>query len=289
MVKSFTKLQEYLTFYGIDKTYVNRYYIEKLKKDEEETVIHIFEPPVINNTVLLIHGYFDHTGGMKNIINEFLSIGWRVISYDLYGHGLSTGPRAEINDFENYVKTLQAVLNFCKNANYYPHTVIAHSTGAAICTHFLLQSKCKFEKVIFLAPLVRPMEWSKILVASKFVPRFTNKLKRKFKENSSDREYLAFVKNDPLQCHFISIKWVLALIKWNKKVEAFSASTQDLYIIQGTIDETVDWKFNLPFLKKKFPNIQVAIIEKASHQLMNEHLKIRNIVITLIKNQLNKG
>ncbi len=282
MENPFTNNKEYLSFYGIDQDSLSKYNVEKIKEGKKSTVIHTFEPKRVAKTVLLIHGYFDHTGGLKNMINHFLRKGWRVVSYDLDGHGLSSGERAEIEDFTEYVHTLQKVLFHCKENGYYPRTIIAHSTGAAVCTHFLLQFKEKFEDVIFLAPLVRPTNWRTILIASKVVPIFTEKLKRKFKMNSGDDQYLTFARNDPLQCRHISIRWVLALIKWNKKVEALPASTQKLNIIQGTVDQTVDWKYNISFLKKKFPDCQVAVIENGRHQLMNDHKTIKSTLLKII-------
>ncbi|OIJ11180.1 hypothetical protein BKP37_16110 [Anaerobacillus alkalilacustris] len=276
----------YISFYGIDKQLLNDYKVEKIKEGNEETAVHVFEPVSVKGTVLLIHGYFDHTGSLKNMINFFLKKQWRVISYDLQGHGLSSGNRGEISDFIQYVETLKKVLTYCQQSQYKINSVIAHSTGAAIISYFLLQSKASFEKVIFLAPLVRPTKWRFILAASKIVPYFKSKLNRKFKINSGDNNYLDFVKKDPLQSKYISIKWVKALIKWNQKVEELSPSTQDLYVIQGTLDQTVDWKYNVSYLKKKFPKCQVAIVEGCRHQIINDHQTIKNKVFKIIEKQI---
>lgn len=284
----FANLKQYLDYYEINREYLSQYKEEKIEEGTQQTVLHIFEPASITKTILLVHGYFDHTGGLKNLINHFLSKGWCVLSYDLAGHGLSSGKRAEINDFTDYVNTLKKVLSYSKDNKCYPSVVLAHSTGTAICTHFLLQSQQKFEKVIYLAPLVRASKWWSILAASKFVPFFTKRLKRKFKVNSGDDQYLSFVKNDPLQCRYISIHWVLALIKWNKKVEALSTSTQKLYIIQGTDDHTVDWKYNISFLQKKFTDCQIAIIENGRHQLMNDHPSIKLHLLKMIDDYIDE-
>ncbi|OIJ18955.1 hypothetical protein BKP45_14605 [Anaerobacillus alkalidiazotrophicus] len=276
----------YISFYGIDKQVLNDYKVEKIKEGNEETAVHVFEPVSVKGTVLLIHGYFDHTGSLKNMINFFLKKHWRVISYDLQGHGLSSGNRGEISDFIQYVETLKKVLTYCQQSQYKINSVIAHSTGAAIISYFLLQSKASFEKVIFLAPLVRPTKWRFILAASKIVPYFKSKLNRKFKINSGDNNYLDFVKKDPLQSKYISINWVKALIKWNQNVEELSPSTQDLYVIQGTLDQTVDWKYNVSYLKKKFPKCQVAIVEGCRHQIINDHQTIKNKVFKIIEKQI---
>lgn len=92
-----------------------------------------------------------------------------------------------------------------------------------------------------------------------------------------------FAKKDPLQCRNISVPWVLAMVEWNKKVEELPPSTQEIYIIQGTMDKTVDWRYNVDFLRKKFPFSQIALVTDARHQIMNEEVKIRNVVFRLIE------
>ncbi|MCT8137952.1 alpha/beta fold hydrolase [Anaerobacillus sp. CMMVII] len=107
----FKTLNEFLAFYGIDESKLSSYTQERL---EEKTNVHIFEPPKPTKTVLLIHGYFDHSGSFKNVINYFLSLNYRVVSYDLEGHGLSNGNRGEIHDFDDYVQEFRKVLAFVK-------------------------------------------------------------------------------------------------------------------------------------------------------------------------------
>ena len=45
--------------------------------------------------VLLVHGYFDHMGTWRWIIPELTKAGYRVVAFDLPGHGLSTTIGAE--------------------------------------------------------------------------------------------------------------------------------------------------------------------------------------------------
>ncbi|RXI97832.1 alpha/beta hydrolase [Anaerobacillus alkaliphilus] len=280
-IKVFNNPNEYLSFYGINTGLSFYYQKERL---EEKTCIHIFEPASsTEKTVLLIHGYFDHTGSFKHVINHFLACGYRVIGYDLEGHGLSAGKRGEIQSFNDYVQAFRGVLSFCKQKDYYPNIVIAHSTGAAICTQYLLQYRDNFEKVIYLAPLVRAANWYYVVASSKVVPKFKQELTRKFAENSGDQSYLEFAKKDPLQCRNISVPWVLAMIEWNKKVEELPPSTQDIYIIQGTNDKTVDWKYNCETLRRKFPFAQIALVTDGRHQIMNEEPIIKNLIIHLIE------
>jgi len=55
---------------------------------------------------------------------------------------------------------------------------------------------------------------------------------------------------------------------------------------------TVDWKYNLKFIKKKFNNTDISLITNDDHQLINESLPIRaetfNLIVDYIKGNKNK-
>ena len=50
-------------------------------------------------TLFVIHGFYDHMGLYRHIIEWGLNRGFAVIACDLPGHGLSSGERASIGDF----------------------------------------------------------------------------------------------------------------------------------------------------------------------------------------------
>src|SRR5699024_4012803 len=88
-----------------------------------------------------------------------------VLAYDLPGHGLSSGPRAEIDDFRTYREVLEQCLAQARHHLPGPWHVIAQSTGGAIVMDYLLHhgfddGNSPFRQIILLAPLVRPYKWS---------------------------------------------------------------------------------------------------------------------------------
>ena len=54
--------------------------------------------------LLLVHGYFDHTGLYNKLIAWALESGFNVLIFDLPGHGLSSGEPAVIDDFGDYLR-----------------------------------------------------------------------------------------------------------------------------------------------------------------------------------------
>jgi alpha-beta hydrolase superfamily lysophospholipase len=93
-------------------------------------------------------------------------------------------------------------------------------------------------------------------------------------------------KKDPLQARRVAMKWFSALVEWNQRILSYEPSTLLIRVIQGTADTAVDWKYNLEFIKEKFPNADIILIENGGHQLMNEALPMRAEVINLVVDYL---
>lgn len=239
-------------------------------------------------TVVLTHGYYDHTGILINIIRFLTQNNYTVITYDQPGHGFSTGPRASIDNFREYSFTLTQITNSIKD-DISPHYLIGHSTGGSAIIDGLLNNKLEeYSKIILVAPLVRSNYWFLSKFGNSILDNFTKKIPRKFRKNSSDNEYLNFVKHiDELQYKELPLKWFNSLSKWNDEIENKPSKDIDLLIIQGDRDSTVDWNYNLNFLKKKFPRSSVVIIEDGEHQLYNEKTRLRDLTFYEIANYIS--
>ncbi|MGM0903835.1 MAG: alpha/beta hydrolase [Bacillota bacterium] len=282
-----TDINHYLEFYGIHREEIEHGY-EFLKYGEEKIFIQSFTPSTPIGMVIVVHGYLDHSGSMRNLINDLLHKQYQVVTYDLQGHGLSSGARAEIIDFHDYVEVFHEVNQWAKRKTALPVHVVAHSTGGAIIIDYLLRKQATFQKVILVSPLIRSHQWYLSKLGIRLIKPFVNQLTRVFKRNSSDSTYLDFVKQDPLQHHKLPIVWFEALRTWNKKVKDYKKSYEEVLVIQGDRDRTVDWNYNLTFIQKKFPNCQVRLIHGGDHQLLNEHPRLLNKTLFYIHQGLKE-
>ena len=279
-------IQAYRQYYGLrfDDT---RHYFGKFKSHGRNLAAQVFYPFKPIATAFILHGYCDHTGNLKHLIRLLLDMKLAVATFDLPGHGLSGGAPWSINDFEEYATALSDFVAFCRGHLPAASFFIGHSTGCAAELERLYRNpEFDFTKTIFLAPLVHSAYWTLTTANYHLAKLFLDTVPRLFRDNSTDPEFIEFLKTDPLQCHEIPLKWVGALLIWNERLQDYQPRLQSILVVQGTGDRIVDWRYNIPFLKRKFKTVDVKWIEDARHQLANEAPAYRSLVFSHIRKYL---
>lgn len=234
-------------------------------------------PPVA--TLFVIHGFYDHMGLYRHVIEWGLNRGFVVIACDLPGHGLSSGERASIDDFAQYQAVLQGLFIEAQSLQLpQPWHLCGQSTGGAIVLDHLLrygeQSPAQ-GKAILLSPLVRPKDWGWSKLSYYLLRPFVKGIARRFSENSNDPAFLPFLQADPLQPLRLPTAWVGALARWIPRIENASPSARQPLVVQGQADKTVDWQHNLEVFKTRFNQPRVLLLPEARHHLANETAAIR--------------
>lgn len=235
-----------------------------------------FSPADCRGTVFVLHGYYDHGGLYGKLLRHLLLKGFAVVLFDLPGHGLSSGTRAAITSFAQYTDVLEALLSRAgKEALPLPWHLVGQSTGGAIamdyCLRHCAEEVSKIDKVILLAPLVRPHQWWRGSLLHSVLKHVVEGIPRTFVDNSHDADFLHFLhEGDPLQSRQLSALWVSALKQWLKRFDAAPPCAKALFVVQGTGDTTVDWRYNLSAIARRFPRAHITRIADARHHLVNE-------------------
>ncbi|MNN02749.1 Phospholipase YtpA [compost metagenome] len=236
-------------------------------------------PEQPRGSLLLLHGYYDHMGLFRHVIDWGLQMGFAVLACDLPGHGLSDGVAASIGDFAEYQAVLTGLLAQADILDLpKPWHLCGQSTGGAILLDYLLTGTPRGDlgETILLAPLVRPRAWGWSKLSYQMLRPFVGSIPRKFTDNSNDAEFLTFLRDhDPLQPRTLPTAWVGALARWIPRIEAAPPGAQSLIVVQGDADETVDWRYNLKVLDSKFERIECLLLSGARHHLANESETLR--------------
>ena len=288
-------LAGYVRFYGLDfggriaglRHGIGTFEVDTVAGHCFRIAAQTFQLPAPRGTVLILHGYYDHVGIFDHVIEHLLARGLDVVAFDLPGHGLSSGARAEIDSFSEYQQVLDAALGGLASSRLaVPLSVVAQSTGGGIIMEWLLRARSTresspFASVVVLSPLVRPAHWGANRFLFQAMRLFRDSVPRKFVANSHDSEFLHFLREvDPLQPRRLPVSWVGAMKRWFPQLEHATPCEYPLAVIQGDEDGTVDWRHNLGVIRRLFPEASICMIPTGRHQLANEAPALREPVFT---------
>jgi alpha-beta hydrolase superfamily lysophospholipase len=283
--------QAYRQFYGFSDAWAAHSRMGTIQAAGYQVAVQAWWPAQPRATLVLLHGYYDHVGLYRHVIEWALGMGFAVLSFDLPGHGLSSGARASIGDFAEYQAVLQAVLAEAVVLELpQPWHLCGQSTGGAILIDYLLNGApgAEIGETILLAPLVRPRAWGWSQFSYRIMKRFVSEIPRRFSVNSSDAAFIDFVHHeDPLQPRNLPTAWVGALSQWVPRIEAAPRSARSPLIIQGEADLTVAWRHNLKVLQDKFAAPQILRLAEARHHLANESVELRQRYFEFLSQRLS--
>jgi lysophospholipase len=278
------ELQAFCQAYGLDFTarlpHV-AYQAGQVRSGAFTLAVHQWRQHDARANLLLVHGYFDHSGLFNKLIAWALAHRCNVLIFDLPGHGLSSGEPAVIDDFGDYSRAINTVLGATSLPSL-PWWAMAQSTGCAALMDYARKYAWPFAATVLLAPLVRPARWASVSAAHRLLAPFIPSVERKFAANSSDREFLEFLKRDPLQSHRTSLRWVGALRRWLHGLARRDLGVGAALVIQGEADGTVDWRYNVGFVSELFPGSRVEYLPGAGHQLANESESYRRTYLATV-------
>ena len=251
---------------------------------------HLYEPEHYTATVILLHGYLNHSGQFKNLIRFLLENGYAAAVFDLPGHGLSSGEPAAIDSFDQYGQVTRDFIDLTRSRLAGPYHAIGFSTGATILLDMVLSEQAEdLDRIVLAAPLIHWSGYEQSKGTYKIYKVFTDKIARFHRKNSSDKGYLAFNKTqDYLHCTHIALNWIKALFDWNDHFKALSKNDREILLLQGDKDGTVDWQYNTKRVRQKLPNADINMIHGANHELFNEAPEYKKQALNLVKEYFQK-
>jgi len=90
-------------------------------------------PAVPRRTLVVVHGYSEHSGRYEGFGSWFAGRGCAVHAYDQRGHGRSPGTRCFVKEFREYLDDLDCLLEIVRREHsQIPITLVGHSMGGLI-------------------------------------------------------------------------------------------------------------------------------------------------------------
>ncbi len=255
-------------------------YKEKfLKGVDSNSIFTVTSVPVdAKGRLLILHGLHDHCGRYEHVSDYFDTRDFATVRYDMRGFGKSEGLSGYINHFDEYINDLNTVVRHYLNDSQLPTYLLAHSMGALISSHHILQYGNPYNGVIFSGGLFKVNEdISPILqkmsgVTSRLFPKLQT-IKLDANGLSRDPEVAQKIAGDHL--HYMGG----VRVRTGSEVMKATARLEDqlekldfpMLILHGGDDTVTKHEASeLLFKRSKSKDKTLKIYPGAYHELMNE-------------------
>lgn len=196
-------------------------------------------------SLIIIHGQGEYAGRYQHVAEYFGQKGWQTWAADLPGHGHSSGKRGHVNDLEEYVSVVKALIAHAhSNHPGLPVLLYGHSLGGLIVLVYLLKNNdLPIAGAIVTSPFIQlaeePPAW---LVAAgklavKVYPSGLQPNRLKLEYLCSDPAVIEAYQKDPLVHGKVSFAAAMSMLEHTQWVNQYQGTVRKpLLIMHGMKD-----------------------------------------------------
>jgi lysophospholipase len=164
-------------------------------------------------TVAIVHGFGDHIGRYRHVIDGLAAAGFDVFGFDYRGHGKAQGKRGDVEQWVDYLADLNAFWSQVSvEAKTERRFVLAHSHGALMAAHWAAQHPKNLAGLVFSGPYFRlafeppTLKLLGAKVLRRVAPRLAIATGLTVEQLSSDAGWQASTTADPLYGRVITAR-----------------------------------------------------------------------------------
>src|SRR5215510_7583716 len=201
-----------------------------------------WRPDAARGVVVIVHGLNSHSGEYGWVAEQFVGAGLAVYAGDLRGRGKSDGERFYVNNLNEWVSDVAAVMALAKSREPgLPVFLLGHSAGGVVSCIYTLEHQSELAGFIcedFAHEVPAPDFALAALKGLSHVAPHAHVFKLKNQDFSRDPEVVRAKNNDPLLAHEIQPTQVMAeLVRADERLRReFPLITLPLLILHGTAD-----------------------------------------------------
>ncbi len=243
-------------------------------------------------TLVITHGLGEHSEAYNHVSEDLASkLSIDVVSWDMAGHGKSSGQRGYVGDISWLTKDFSQLLHSIRKNSDKPLFLLSHSLGGLVtlsCEQTHIFEELKIAGVIFSNPCTKlnftPPKWKTLgaELLTKLAPRVTLGNEISPEQLSTAPFYAEMHKADPLRHSRISPRLFLGMLELIDQLKPYSTKIPGLTLLSPK-DPVCDAQNSTSLLKGRS---EVVFFEKSMHEVLNDIEKDQ--AISKIKDFLNE-
>jgi alpha-beta hydrolase superfamily lysophospholipase len=213
--------------------------------------------------ICLLHGIGEHGGRYTHVADALIQAGYILISFDLRGHGKSSGPLGHTPSYEALMNDISSFLEVAnKQFSQLSFFLCGQSLGGNLVLNYILRRQPQLKGAIVTAPFLRP---------AFELPAFSQKSGLDTKVLSHDTEAVHAYENDPLVHDHISARMFISIYQSGQwALEHASEFSLPLLLMHGGADRLSSSKASREFADKINENCTFKIWDGFYHKILNE-------------------
>ncbi len=234
--------------------------------------------------VVIIHGYADHAARYEHVARFLRAEKIASFTADLRGHGHSDGARGYINDFDEYLQDVDAILEVLKREQIsVPLFIVGHSMGGLVALLYALRRKPDLRGLVVSSPFlgvamkVPPLKVALGRLMSRIYPKLALASGINPYDLSHDRAVGDAYAADPAVFKTVTARWYTEAMAAADEVKSHAAEIElPTLILQAGQDRLADPKAAKPLCEKLGASDKTYIeYPDFYHEIFNESEKER--------------
>lgn len=233
-------------------------------------------------TILLVHGATVPHWEFDRLVPHLRAAGFRIVRFDLFGHGLSDRPAVGY-DFDLFLRQALEVLDGIRAER--PLTILGHSFGAAVAAAIANERPACVGRLVLIAPLLDYMvsaSWPRVFALPGIgsplmrwigLPALERRRKRRYAAIGAEHLTPRFVAQARAAGYAEALASMLANRTLGDQSERYRRLHQDkrkIVVVAGAADRVIPLR-DVARVRGLLPQHSYLEIEDAEHNLLLTH------------------
>lgn len=168
----------------------------------------------------IVHGLGEHSGRFAEFAQWLAGAGYRVVTFDHRGHGLTEGKRGHVGDYGWLLDDIDCLLaQMAADKPLLPTFLLGHSLGGNLVVNHVLRRRPELDGIVISSPLFRPTTappaWKRraARLINRIAPSFTLNTGVRAINLSHDPECVQGREADPLVHNRVSVRLAIQMLE----------------------------------------------------------------------------